>query len=255
MSRTVTLPWRCLASHCRICGGTKPIRPMRIGWVDAGAVGQFAVEDDVGRHEGFVVEGRGALLGHHVGADDRVAGAGERLHQEVEPVVELVVAERRAVEVQRVHRGDDGMHVAVLHAALVGDVVAHRVALQEVAVVEQDRVRGLGADRVDMGGGAGEADGVDRLVGVVVVGEDVDVQVGGLHDPQMRLAGLGAGRERVEDDERRAGGGEEGAAAHAERAGIGHRGLRGCCRVNGVISSISAAGASCRKTGVPRGSR
>ena len=225
---------------------------MRIGWVGARAVGQLAVEDDVGRHQGFVVERRGALLRHHVGADHGVTGAGQRLHQEVEPVVEFVVAEGGAVEVQRVHRGDDGMHVAVLHAALVGDVVAHRVALKEVAVVEQDRVGGLGADRVDMRRGAGKAHGVDRLVGVIVVGEDVDVQVGGFHDPQMRLARLGAGGKRVEHDEGRAGGGQEGAAAHAERAGIGHGGLRECCRVNWVISSISDATASCRKTGLSR---
>ena len=33
MSRTVTCPSRCARSHCMICGGTKPMMPMRIGWV------------------------------------------------------------------------------------------------------------------------------------------------------------------------------------------------------------------------------
>ena len=40
--------------------------------------------------------------------------------EEAEPVVELVVADGARVIAQRVHRGDDRVHVAVLHATLVG---------------------------------------------------------------------------------------------------------------------------------------
>ena len=33
MSRVVTLPTRWRASHCMIWGGTKPMRPILIGWL------------------------------------------------------------------------------------------------------------------------------------------------------------------------------------------------------------------------------
>ena len=88
----------------------------------------------------------GQLALGQVGADEREIRAGQHLEHEVEAVVELVVAERRAIVAQRVHRLDDRMDVAVLHAALIGDVVAHRVALQEVAIVDEDRIGRLGAD-------------------------------------------------------------------------------------------------------------
>ncbi len=82
-----------------------------------------------------------------------------------------------------------------------------------------------------MGGGAGEADGVDRLVGVVVVGPDVHVQVGRLHDPQVRLPGLCAGAERVQQAQGHAGGG--GAQKAAAGDDVSHRtvsfGLRTLC--------------------------
>ena len=102
-----------------------------------------------------------------------------------------------------------------LHAALVGDVVAHRVALQVVAVVDEQGVGRLGADRLDDRGGAGEAEGVGRLVGVVVVGLDVAVQVGGREDAQVRLAGLGAGGEGMQQHEPA----ERGAGAEKARRG------------------------------------
>src|SRR5690606_26560929 len=97
-----------------------------------------------------------------------------------------------------------------------GDVVAHRVALEEVAVVDQHRVGRLGADRVDDRGGAGEAHRVVRLVAVIVVRVDVHVQVGRLHDAQMRLVGLGARGKGMQDHDRSGGGaaGQEGTAGN-----------------------------------------
>ena len=50
-------------------------------------------------------------------------------------------------------------------------------------------------------GGAGEAERVVRLVGVIVVGLHVAVQVGGRQDAQVRLAGLRPRRERVQQHE------------------------------------------------------
>ena len=105
-----------------------------------------------------------------------------------------MIAERAGLVVQDVHRLDHGVDVAVLHAALIGDVVAHGIALQEVAIVEQERVLGFRADRVDDGRGAREADRVGALVGVIVVGKDVDMDVRRLHQPQMRLVGRGTNR-------------------------------------------------------------
>ncbi len=164
-------------------------------------VGQRAVQDDVGRHQRLVLRRIGTKRLGDVGRDHRELRPGQRFHQEVEPVVELVVAKGRCVEADRVHRGDDGVHVAVLHAPFVGDIVAHRVALQEVAVVDQHRVRRLGADRPDDGRRARQADSVHRPVGIVVVGEDVHVQVGGFHDAQVRLARLCSGREGMQCDQ------------------------------------------------------
>ena len=78
--------------------------------------------------------------------------------------------------------------------------------------------------------------GVDGLVGIVVVGLDVAVQVGRGQDPQMRLAGLGAGGEGVQDHE--PGDGRSGAeeAAAGEIIGRGGSSLdsrltAGCGRV------------------------
>lgn len=89
-----------------------------------------------------------------VGADDRKVGAVDHIEHEIQAVVELVIAERAAVVDEHVHRGDDLMHVAFLHAALVGDVIAHRIALKKIAIVDEDRVRRLGADGVDDRSGA-----------------------------------------------------------------------------------------------------
>ena len=105
------------------------------------------VEDHIGLQEQLVLGGVGSQLAlGQVGADEREIRAGQHLEHEVEAVVELVIAERRALVAQRVHRLDDRMDVAVLHAALIGDVVAHRVALQEIAIVDEDRIGRLGAN-------------------------------------------------------------------------------------------------------------
>ena len=179
------------------------------------AVGQHPVEDDVRLDQRRVGSRDAALFLDHVGRDDREVGPGKGLHQEIKAVVEFVVAEGRGVEAHRVHRGDDRVHVAFFHAALIGDVIAHRVALQKVTVVEKERIRRLSPDIGDMGGGAREADGVDGAVAVVIIGPDMHVEVGRFHDAEMRLSGGGPGGEGVQCDQARAsGGGEECSAAH-----------------------------------------
>ena len=89
------------------------------------------------------------------------------------------------------------MHLAGVQTTFVGHVVAQRVALQEIAVVEHQRVRHLGPRRGDQGGGAGKARGVHRAVGEVVVGKKVGVQIGGGNQAQMHLALVSVGQEGV----------------------------------------------------------
>mgnify|MGYP007031381861 CR=1 FL=1 len=101
-------------------------------------------------------------------------------------------------------------------ALLIGDVIAHRVALDDVAIVDQDRVAGFGADGVDDRRSARQAQRVVGRIGVVIVREHRDMQVGGFHQAQVRLAGGGLYGEGVQHhggaQRRRAG--EEGTAGN-----------------------------------------
>jgi len=126
-----------------------------------------------------------------------------------------VIAERAAIIAEHVHRLDHRMHVARLHALLIGHVIAHRIALQEVAIVDQHGVSGLGADAVDQARGARQSHRVVRLVGIIVVRHHIDVDVGRFHQPQMRLVAVGARGEGMERDE----GGRGGDAAEERPAG------------------------------------
>ncbi len=174
-----------------------------------GAVLDLAIEDHVGLEVELVVARvrRQLRAAHQIGADEREIRAGNHLVHERQAVVELVVAERRALVAQEVHALHDRVDVALLHALFIGDVVAHRAALQQVAIVDQHGVAGFGADRIDQRGGARQAHRVVRLVGVIVVGQQVHMDVGGFHDPEMRLVGLRAGREGMQHHQRAGSGG------------------------------------------------
>ena len=177
------------------------------------AVGQLAVEDDIGRHQRRIVRGRGPLLGDDVGQHHGKLRPGQRLGQEIEAVIELVVAQRGGIEPDRIHRRDHRVQVTLLQPAFIGHEVAQRVALQEVAVVEDDGIARLGADLLDERGGAGQAHGVDRLVRVIIVGPDMDMQVRRLGDAKMGLVRLRARGEGMDDDQGGSGGrGQEMAA-------------------------------------------
>ena len=120
-----------------------------------------------------------------IGADDRELGAGKAVLEEVQAVVELVVAERAALIGQGVHRGDHRMGLAGLEPLLVGDEIAERGALQEVAIVEEKAVLRLCLRRLDQVRGLGEADRVVGRVAKIVIRHDVDVEVAGLQQPQL----------------------------------------------------------------------
>jgi hypothetical protein len=175
--------------------------------LSAGAIRDGAVEDHVGLEEKVVIARVFSQrpLGQ-IGADHGEIGAVYHLEHEIEAVIELVVAQRSAIIAEHVHCGDDRVNVALLHAALIGDVIAHGIALQEVAIVNKHRILRLGADLVDDRGGAGQAHGIVGFVAIIVIGEDVDVKVGGLHDAQMGLVGIRPCGERMNHDQSACGG-------------------------------------------------
>jgi hypothetical protein len=140
-----------------------------------------------------------------------------------------VVAHGAAVIGQEVHGLDDRVHRAAVEAALIGDVVAHRVALDHVAIVEQQDVLGLGPGGGQHRGGAGQAHRVVALVAVVVIGEDGDMQVRRLQDPQLQLRRRGPQRGGGQADrgggDARLQGGAAGEVGHAALLRLGRGSL------------------------------
>ena len=197
-----------------------------------GFVHDLLVEDHPGLHQ------RRAVGLDEVGAHEGEFGAAQREAEEGEPVVELVIAQRGAGVVERVHASEHGVHVAGLHAALVGDEVAHRAALDQVAIVEQHAVLRFRARGGDQRRGACEADRVVGLVAVIIIGQHVDVQVGGLHQPQLDARLLGErGRARQNGRAENCPGSDHDVAAgdrgrgpglgvDMRGEGVGHRDLR-----------------------------
>ena len=160
----------------------------------ARTVGQFLFDDAEGLEIGLVgqrVLAQGFAL-DQIGRNEGEIGAGERGVEIFEAIIEFVIAQGGGFIAQRVHCGDHRVDIAV-KALFVGDVIAHRVALDDVAIVDQHRIARFGADGIDDGGGAGEAHRIVGGVGIIIIGENGDVQVGRFHDAQMGLVGLGAG--------------------------------------------------------------
>ena len=168
----------------------------------ARAVTDLFLEDHVGLEvECILLRIGGEFALGQIGANKGKLRAGQRVEHEVQAVVELVIAERAAIIAEHVHRLDHRMQVARLHALLIGHVVAHRIALQEVAIVDQHGIAGFRADGINQACGARQSHRVVRLVGVVIVRHHVDMDIGRFHQPQMRLIGRGARGKRMKRDE------------------------------------------------------
>ena len=165
-------------------------QPDADGMVGARPICQHPVENGIGRLQRGVVQRARAHTRDGIGAENRELRTAERIAQKIETVVELMVAKRSAVEAQRVHRPDDRMRPALRDAALIGDIIAHRTALQEVAIVEQHTVPRLCPRIGNQPGDTGQPDRIRRTVGVVVIGLNVDVQIGRAEDAQMHLSGV-----------------------------------------------------------------
>ncbi|OIQ68195.1 hypothetical protein GALL_502160 [mine drainage metagenome] len=161
------------------------------------AVGDLAVKDDVGLEQKLVLTRRGTLHFNHIGGNNGELRPGDGLFKERQAVVEFVVAQRRCLNPQHVHRLDCGVDRVAVHALFIGHVIAHRVALQKIAVVDQHGVGRFGADTRDQGRGAGEANGINGFVGVIIIGVDIHMDISGFHDAQMGLIDSSACRKGV----------------------------------------------------------
>ena len=157
------------------------------------AICHLPVQDHIRRDQCFIARGARGHFGDHIGRNDREFSPGQGFHQKAQAIVELVIAQGRCVKAQGVHRLNDGVQIAFFHSALIGDVIAHRIALQKVAIIDQQGVFRLGPDLRDMGRGAGQTDAVIGAVRVIIIGKDMHMQVGRFHNAQMGLTGLGAG--------------------------------------------------------------
>ena len=141
----------------------------------ARAVGETSVEQGEARGKRLVPSGQ-------VSRDDGEAHGGKGGAQQRQAVAEFVIAERARVIAERVHR----LHhrVGVLRAG-AGEPVAHRAALKEIAVVQEQAVGRILAQAPDHGGELGKA-GRKRPVGQIVPGHQMRVQVRGREQPQMQ---------------------------------------------------------------------
>jgi len=89
-----------------------------------------------------------------------------------------VVAQRGPVEIQRIHRPDDRVRIAFVQPPLIGVEIAHRIALEEIAIVKQQRVRNLGSSLFDQRCCFRQTDRVVGPVSVIIVGMNVNVHIG-----------------------------------------------------------------------------
>ncbi|MCY1363692.1 hypothetical protein D9M69_504670 [compost metagenome] len=199
--------------------------------------GELLGDDGVRRHERLA-----ALEAVHVGHHHREARAhallaavhaldietaAEHLVEEVQAVVELVVAQRAGVVAGGVHHLVHRQRLRARDAADQRFVVGQRGALDGVAVVEQHRVRELLARGVDERCGALVA--VRLVFGEleVVVAAHVEVQVGRFEQRDRGARAGGHGRRGGCGRRRRNDRGERGAASVATATGGEHGGQDG----------------------------
>jgi hypothetical protein len=74
------------------------------------------------------------------------------------------------------------VHIALSHAALIGDLVAHWVAL-------------------DQRGSPLQPDGINGTISIIIVGKNMNVEVCRRHDPQVSQIARGIGGKGVQGNE------------------------------------------------------
>jgi hypothetical protein len=134
-----------------------------------------------------------AMRAGDVARNNGKIGIGKCPVERRQPVVEFMVAQRRGIIAQCIHRRDHRVGAGVVDHRGVGEKIAHRGALQEIAVVQEQAIGDLAARRADhrrqprqpvlrLGGGG--------AVGEIVIAENAHVQIGGLQDAQAKRGGL-----------------------------------------------------------------
>ena len=151
--------------------------------------------------------------GRNIGANNRKIRPVKHGFEEIETVIEFVIAKGRGVEAEQIHRRYDRVNIPGGHAALIGDIVTHRIALKEVSIVDQHAVSSFGTNISDQGRCACQPDRITRPVAIIIIGIDMNMQIGGFHDPQMCLMGTGKNGKRMKHGNGgRPGTGKKGAA-------------------------------------------
>ncbi|EKD59824.1 MAG: hypothetical protein ACD_54C01114G0001 [uncultured bacterium] len=113
-----------------------------------------------------------------------------------------MVAQRRRIIAQRIHRRDHRMRMQRPARSDrrrgFGQIIAQRGAVQEVTIVKQQALRLFGAGGVDQAGSAGKADLRAGLIGVVIPGQQMRVQIAGGQNAQVQhwLCGLNGSERR-----------------------------------------------------------
>ncbi|MMZ60828.1 hypothetical protein D1872_229450 [compost metagenome] len=109
-----------------------------------------------------------------------------------------MVPQVAGIVIQQVHRLEDGMRFAFFQRFYRGDVIAQRVALDQVAVVDEQTVFGLGAGLLDQRCRLSQTVFVRRLIRKIIIIDHVHVQIGGLHNSELHsgIGGSFGGRRR-----------------------------------------------------------
>jgi len=116
-------------------------------------------------------------------------------------VVELVVSDSPGIVLKQVHRLVHGVSLPWLKRIDFGNVIAQRIPLNQVAVVEQHAVLDFLPGGDDQGRGLRQAKFVRRHVLVVVVVDDVRVDVSRFQESQLQRRPLGLCAHQPRQDE------------------------------------------------------
>ena len=128
---------------------------------------------------------RGPVRSQNVAADDRKARRSVGALDNVESIVELVIAQRCGRVVQSIHRGDHRMvRTRTLPHGLSGEI-AERRALKNVAIVEQETVSLLPACLRDQRGRLRKTDRNVGPIAKIIVRVKIGVQVGHADEAQI----------------------------------------------------------------------
>ena len=149
----------------------------------ARGVRDLTIQQDIRRKDRLVLLGtRRQRSAHKIGADNRIGRTADHRFEMPETVVQIVITQPRRVAAQRCQCCYHRMRSL---ARVRGKVVAHRIALDQVAVVEEKAVRHLRPCRTDHRREPCQPEAVGRAVGIVVMPPESHMEIGGRQHPQL----------------------------------------------------------------------